>query len=51
MAVIRCYRQLQGKLIILGGRCPHSWQGYEGALCHSKKADTLKLQNLHEDQR
>jgi len=50
VAIIRWYRQLQGKLIILGGRRPHSWQGYEGALCHSKKADTQKLQHLCEDQ-
>jgi len=50
VAIIRCYRQLQGKLIILGGWCPHSWQGYEGALCHSKKAYTRKLQHVREDQ-
>ena len=38
------------EIFILGGRCPHSWQEYEGALCHSKKADTQKLQHLREDQ-
>ena len=50
VAINRCYRQLQGKLIILYGRCLHRWQGYEDALCHIKKANTRTLQNLCEDQ-